>query len=121
MDWFGPTDFLIMDSCGSIMTHSATDSPESAIVGGPIQQMKEECVFVDPATYASHTDPPFLIFHGDKDPLVPHCQSEHLYEQLQSVGGNSELIIIPGGEHGPGVVIQENYEKMVTFFKDQIR
>jgi acetyl esterase/lipase len=28
VDWFGPTDFLIMDSCGSSMNHDEEKSPE---------------------------------------------------------------------------------------------
>ena len=29
VDWFGPTDFLLMDICGSKMVHDAVNSPES--------------------------------------------------------------------------------------------
>ncbi len=120
VDWFGPTDFLIMDHCGSSFSHDEEKSPESSLVGGAIQAHKDECKMADPATYANKDNPPFLIFHGDADPLVPHCQSEHLQEKLRAAGAESALHIIEGGKHGPGVMIAENYIKMVAFFKAKV-
>jgi acetyl esterase/lipase len=38
VDWFGPTDFLRMDSCGSTMNHNDAKSPESILLGGPIHE-----------------------------------------------------------------------------------
>lgn len=119
VDWFGPTDFLIMDQCGSSFSHDEEKSPESSLVGGAIQSHKDECKMADPATYVQKNNPPFLIFHGDVDPLVPHCQSEHLQEKLSESGAESTLHIIEGGKHGPGVMIAENYQKMIAFFKDK--
>lgn len=120
VDWFGPTDFLIMDHCGSRLHHDDPKSPESSLVGGPIQLNKIACKLANPATYVHQQNPPFLIFHGDKDQLVPHCQSEHLQEKLQAAGVKSELHIIVGGKHGPGVMIPEYYQKMIAFFTEQL-
>jgi acetyl esterase/lipase len=119
VDWFGPTDFLIMDKCGSAMHHDAADSPESALVGGPIQEHPLACALADPATYVQRDNPPFLLLHGDADPLVPHCQSEHLLEKLQDQDVESELVVIPGGKHGPGVLIDEYFQRMVSFFSER--
>lgn len=116
VDWFGPTDFLIMDDCGSSFSHNEAKSPESSLVGGEIQANQITCLFADPATYVNHTNPPFLIFHGDADPLVPHCQSEHLHEKLQAAGAKSELFIIEEGKHGPGVMIKAHFQKMIDFY-----
>jgi acetyl esterase/lipase len=119
-DWFGPTDFLIMDSCGSSFAHNDAKSPESSLVGGAIQENPDKCALANPISYVNAQNPPFLIFHGDKDPLVPHCQSEKLYETLQKNKVKSELILIPGGGHGPGVMIEKYYEKMIAFFKGEM-
>ena len=115
VDWFGPTDFLMMDSCGSSMEHNAPGSPESALVGGAIQENKDKVALANPCTYIDKNDPPFLILHGDKDPLVPHCQSELLYRKLQKAGVKSELVIVPGGGHGPGLFEEKYYKMMVDF------
>ncbi len=61
----------------ALATH-APDSPESKLVGGPLQKTKEAARNASPTTYVSRDDPPFLIVHGDKDPLVPHNQSVRL-------------------------------------------
>ena len=117
VDWFGPTDFLVMDSCGSEIIHNDAKSPESLLIGGPIQENKDKVALANPINYVNKSNPPFLIFHGDKDPAVPHCQSKKLYEKLQKEGVRSELIIVAGGVHGPGVMIDKNYDRMVAFFK----
>lgn len=119
VDWFGPTDFLIMDSCGSEMVHNAPDSPESQLVGGAIQDNRSRCQMANPATYVDKTDPPFLILHGDQDPLVPWCESEILYQALLNENVPAEFIKIKGGGHGPGVIIPEHLQRMVEFFDVQ--
>lgn len=121
VDWFGPTDFLIMDDCGSSFSHDGPKSPESSLVGGPIQENPVLCNLANPITYVRKDIPPFLIFHGDEDPLVPHCQSEKLYERMKEAGSEAEMIIVPGGGHGPRVMVDEYYEKMIRFFKEQLK
>jgi acetyl esterase/lipase len=115
VDWYGPTTFLVMDSCGSEMNHNAADSPESLLVGGPIQQNVDKSAIADPITYVDKNDPPFLILHGDKDPLVPWCQSQRLYDALKNKGVKTEFVLVPGGGHGPGLH-NDKYNKMMTDF-----
>lgn len=116
VDWFGPINFLIMDSCGSKLAHNAPDSPESSLIGGPIQDNKDKCALANPITYIEANDPPFLILHGDADPLVPYCQSELLYKALQKVNVSSKFILVPNGQHGPGVYEEKYLKMMVDFF-----
>ncbi len=120
VDWFGPTDFLKMDSCGSGMNHNAANSPESNLVGGAIQENKDKCALANPITYIDKNDPPFLILHGDEDPLVPHCQSELLFDALQKAGVESTFILVPGAKHGPGL-FEEKYYKMMIDFLNEIK
>ncbi|GAA4469066.1 alpha/beta hydrolase [Nibrella saemangeumensis] len=117
VDWFGPTDFLIMDSCGSSFSHNEAKSPESSLIGGPIQENPDKVALANPISYVRKGNPPFLIFHGNKDPLVPHCQSEKLYDKLQKEGVKSELVIVPEGGHGPGVMIDQYYDRAIAFLK----
>jgi acetyl esterase/lipase len=116
VDWFGPTDFLVMDSCGSSMAHNPASSPKSSLVGGAIQENKDKCALANPITYVDSNDPPFLILHGDKDPLVPHCNSELLFTTLQNASVPSKLVIVPNGQHGPGLFEARYYKQMVDFF-----
>ena len=101
-DWFGPTDFTRMNKAGSSMDHDAPDSPESQLIGGPVQQHKEKAARANPITFVSQNDPPFLIMHGDQDPLVPMNQSELLYGALKKAGVDVSFHVVKGAGHGFG-------------------
>lgn len=116
VDWYGPTDFLIIDSCGSVFQHNGPYSPESFLLGGPIQENKIKATFANPITYIHKNNPPFLILHGDKDGDVPPCQSLKLHERLKATKVSSELILVQGAGHGPGILIDSYFDKMILFF-----
>jgi len=116
VDWFGPTDFQSMDSCGSTMVHDAPDSPESILIGAPIQDNDDLCALANPISYVDPEDPPFLILHGDADPLVPFCQSALLFQALQEAGVYSQFVLVPGAAHGPGLFEEEYFGMMTSFF-----
>jgi acetyl esterase/lipase len=101
-DFFGPTDFLQMDAhrLPGGMVHDAADSPESMLVGGPIQDHKDKVASANPITFAGRGAPPFLIVHGNADPAVPHHQSELLAEALTRAGGQVTFYTVKGGGHG---------------------
>ncbi len=120
VDWYGPTDFLIMDECGSYFKHDEPISPESTLIGGAIQENKDKVALANPINFVSKNTPPFLIFHGNKDTTVPYCQSEKLYQKLQMEGVKSNFITVDGGGHGPGVLENKYFEQMVKFFKAKL-
>jgi acetyl esterase/lipase/lysophospholipase L1-like esterase len=117
VDWFGPTDILNMDSCEttSAIDHSSPSAPEAVLIGGPVKENMEKATLANPITYVDRNDPPFLIFHGDADPLVSYCQSVILYEALQEAGVESQLILVKNAQHGAGL-FEEKYFKMMTDF-----
>lgn len=121
VDWFGPTDVRVIDSCRSGAGHVTPNSPEAILIGGPIKDNFDKCALVNPITYIDASDPPFLIFHGDKDPLVPICQSEMLNAALTKANVYSQFVIAPGGQHGPGVMEEKYYKVMVDFFNAQLK
>jgi acetyl esterase/lipase len=104
VDFFGPTDFTQMSkhSPPDSMNHDAPDSPESLLIGGAIQENKAKAAKANPITYVSKDDPPFLIMHGDKDPLVPYQQSELLHDALKQSGVPVTFKIVEGAGHGFG-------------------
>jgi acetyl esterase/lipase len=99
-DWFGPTDFTQMNKFPGRMDHDAADSPESQLIGGPVQENKEKARRANPITYVSREDPPFLIMHGDQDQLVPLNQSELLHAALQKAGVPVTFHVVQGTGHG---------------------
>lgn len=117
VDWFGPTDLSVISSCinGDGFDHDGPSSPGSAIIGAPLLENPDKVALLNPVTYIDPTDPPFLMFHGDADNVVPYCQSELLYNALQDKGVESEYVFVPGGGHGPNTHTTPNFEKMVDF------
>jgi acetyl esterase/lipase len=105
VDFFGPTDFLQMNEqagAGGRMDHDAADSPESRLIGGPIQEHEGKVARANPITYVSADDPPFLIMHGEDDFTVAIGQSELLHEALEEAGVSSTFECIPDTGHGFG-------------------
>ena len=102
VDYFGPTDFLQMDAhrLPNGLVHDVPDSPESQLVGEPIQEHQDRVARANPVTYVSKDAPPFLIVHGDKDPLVPYQQSVLLNDALEKVGVPVTFYKVEGGGHG---------------------
>ena len=111
VDFYGPTDFLQMDAhmleggaefrayLGIEGCHDDPGSPESRLVGGPIEERREECARANPITYVGPGAPPMLILHGQADPFVPHHQSELLYEALKEHGNEATFYSIPNLGH----------------------
>ena len=102
VDYYGPTDFLQMDAhrLPDGLVHDAPDSPESKLVGGPIQEHRDRVAKANPITYVSKDDPPFLIIHGDQDKLVPYHQSVLLKDALEGVEARVTFYKVEGGGHG---------------------
>ena len=101
-DRYGPTDFLQMDahrlSGGDI--HNSPDSPESELIGGNIADNRDKVENANPINYVTKDCPPFIIIHGEHDPLVPHHQSELLVAALEKAGVSVTLYTVKGGGHG---------------------
>ncbi len=104
VDFYGPTDFRQMNAHPTRMDHDAADSPESQVVGGPIQDAAQDRAVraYNPITHVSahKPAPPFLIMHGDRDSLVPFNQSVLLYEALRDAGKDVTFYKVAGADHG---------------------
>jgi acetyl esterase/lipase len=123
VDFFGPTDLLQMDAqaarnpaVASRIKHDDPKSPESRLVGGPIQDSREKAARANPIAYVTSDDPPFLIMHGDQDPLVPTAQSEILHRALRAAGVDATFHVVKDAGHGFG---GPEINRMVDEFLDR--
>jgi acetyl esterase/lipase len=130
VDFFGPIDLTRMAAqamaepagAKSKFDHDAPNSPESKLVGGPIQKNKEKAATANPINFIDKDDAPVLMLHGDSDPLVPLGQSEIFLIALKKAGVGAELVIIKGGGHGgAGFASKENNRKIEAFFEAHLR
>ncbi len=120
IDFFGPTDVSKMDAqrLPDGQVHDSAESPESKLLGAPVQSVPDKVKSANPLTYVDKTDPPFLMVHGDKDPLVPHGQSEILQAELKKAGVANELYTVKNGGHG-GFKDPEVPRKVEAFLKER--
>lgn len=62
-------------------------------------QFPEKFAEASPLTHIHENAPPFLIFHGDADDIVPVEQSKNLFVQLNQAGVPAELHILENEGH----------------------
>lgn len=125
VDCFGPTDLVrIIEDVGkgnaARRTWAYPKDPVSALVGGPCLERKEECRRASPVTYITKGDPPFLILHGDRDPVVPLVQSERFYEALKKAGVDATLHVVKGAGHGFRGLGDVN-DMILKFFDEKLK
>jgi len=102
VDFYGPADLLRLgEQSGDTapIDHDAADSPESLLVGGPVQDDRAAAAFAGPITHVHAQAPPLLIVHGERDRLVPCAQSRDLAAALVGVGAPVEFVPVPGADH----------------------
>ena len=102
-DWFGPTDLTLMDQQAGptgAFSHDSPDSPESQLIGAPIQQHQNLVNRANPIKYIDGNDPPFLIVHGSSDRLVSVEQSKILHQALRESKVASEFQVLLDKGHG---------------------
>ena len=99
VNYYGPSALLLMNSKPSRIDHDAKESPESQLIGAPIQTVKEKTRQASPLTHVTRDDTPHLHVHGTNDPLVPFHQSQIYHAALKKVGVESTLITVQAGGH----------------------
>jgi len=124
VDWFGPVDMAHMENCQTVKDEK---SPEAALMGCAPAQNPELVALISPITYvaplssslsplSSKEYPRFLVFHGDADNVVPHCQGVRFSEALQKAGRLEQFVTVPGGQHGPVTFNENTFRQMTDFF-----
>lgn len=68
-------------------------------LGGTRNQFPQTYRAASPTSFVSPDDPPFFLFHGDSDLLVPQTSPLKLHELLLKFGVPSQLSISPGDGH----------------------
>jgi acetyl esterase/lipase len=125
--FFPPTDFLDFGgvpldkvSEGHIGEVSrALAFPPGQAEGKKPEELTAALTAISPARLVGANLPPYLVFHGDADPLVPLQQSEVMVAALKTKGNSAELIVKPGGAH-PWPTIAEEMALVADWFAKQL-
>jgi acetyl esterase/lipase len=129
ISWFAPTDFAMMDvyfreTGVGVPDHSRPASPESLLIGGPVDDVPEAVRLANPETWVRPGCPPVLLQHGTADPLVPCQCSTHMAETIDKAAGKGRatLSLLPGAGHGgPEFETAENIAVVVGFLDRHLR
>ena len=115
-DWSGPVDLTAMD-CGEHM-QMGDNSPEDVLLNSKFDKEPDKYFSLSATHYIDPKDPPVIIFHGEKDNVVPCCQGKKFFKLLQAAGVKTEATFVPEGGHGMGMYSEENLQKMVNFLNE---
>ena len=125
VDWFGPIDFLKMQEqlteAGCSANTNDASSPESKLVGEPIQTVPEKVALTNPMNYITADDAPFFIENGTADCNIPPVQNKNLADALSAVIGaeNVTYVSLDGAGHGGSQFETEENLKLVIEFLDK--
>ena len=110
--WSPPTDIYTMNP----ISMGGSGTMEGKFIGVEREGNKDKWMVASSPYYASDDDPPVIMFHGTEDKVVNPGQSEELYDSLKKHNVVTELVSVPGGEHGGNVMYASaNLDKAVAF------
>jgi acetyl esterase/lipase len=84
------------------------------------EEVNKKVTQISPARLVTPRAPPFLLIHGDADPVVPLQQSEVMLAALNEAGVPAELIVKKGGGH-PWPTLHEEVEVIADWFDKQLK
>jgi len=117
VSFFGPEDFTTRDW--------PPDLEREVIVpflGGSFAERPDLYRKASPVSYVTGDAPPFLLFHGRKDELVPVDQSIRLAEKLKNAGVPARLVILEGEKHGfTDAGNEASMKTMMEFLTERLR
>jgi acetyl esterase/lipase len=106
VDLFGPINFLTMDAealaLGFVINTNSATSPESKLMGAPVQTIPELVTQANPTTYITADDARFFISAGTADQNIPYTQGQNFNNALSPVIGsaNTSFELMSGAAHG---------------------
>jgi acetyl esterase/lipase len=115
VDFYGPSDFIAR--IGSMpLDEGENKTTSTGLLGAQPLTRPDLAKFASPTTYIDKADPPFLIFHGDKDTTVPIVLSKLLDSYLKLAKVQSEFVIVQGGQHGGELFSSEEIKSKILAF-----
>jgi acetyl esterase/lipase len=97
VSWYGPTNFLTLDSQHIQLGHKskqATEtSGESKLMGGSLTQVPEKYRTASAIVHITDACPPFYIQHGKADEVIPYLQSVMFAAALEAAIGKAKVTL----------------------------
>lgn len=94
------------------------------LIGASFEDKPDLYKKISPIAYISSASPPFLLFHGSEDNLVPPQDSIDMAEKLRAAGASAKAVIVKGEGHGSADWIEKwakSVEQAVDFFDAHLK
>ena len=116
VDFYGPTDLVLLPG------NEDEKSPEGLLIGAAPLLRPDLAKAASPITYIDKNDPPFLIYHGEKDSTVSNKQSKLFSAWLTYYGVKKELTIVKDAPHfGTMYDVAEIKNKVIGFLSQYLK
>ena len=123
VDCFGPTDLVRMMDVQYVDQIEENGALFMALGGGSTADACRETMrTISPICYAEPgcDFPPFLMLHGDADPVVLYEDTERLYQRLVGLGYQADLVRVAGAEHEGSFWSEELLEIIFAFIGEKL-
>lgn len=123
VDCFGPTDLNRMIDVQFAANPKNEQNLMYALGGRDPEHYNETLGRVSPVNYAKpgRDLPPFLILHGDDDPIVLYEDSARFYNQLIAGGHEADLVRVTGAPHEGNFWSPELVEIIFAFIEKHMK
>ena len=119
VDFFGPSDLVALRGNSGKVDHDVPDAAEALFLGESPLVNEALAREASPTTYIDDETPPFIIFHGLDDGVVPASQSELLSRHLDQFGVPNALFLVKGKRHGDPVFDTDEFvSKVINFVRE---
>jgi len=116
VDFYGPIDLVLLPG------NEDEKSPEGILIGAAPLSRPDLAKAASPITYIDKNDPPFLIYHGEKDSIVSNKQSKLFSAWLNHYGVKNELTIVKDAPHfGTMYDVEEIRNKVIVFLTQHLK
>lgn len=117
VDYFGPTDLAAFGK-----DDSAQRSMLAPLIGAKYTEKPKAHEHASPINHVKNNAPPFLIFHGTKDWIVPIEQSTKFAEKLKAANVDVTYVQVPDEGHGwSGPVGMQSTKQTIQFFEKHLK
>ncbi len=110
--------------------HHSPAVTEALLVNGPafntypgasVFETEDKAKEASPLYHVNGDEPPMMLMHGAKDPLVSPLQSKKMYEALKAQGSDVQYVLLENALHGDLPWYQEAViDQIVSFFKAKL-
>ena len=120
VECFGPADLFAMFGKG--IPEQNEDGSQNLFIqllGKTKEEQDERLTMMDPIQkiVPGKAYPPFMLIHGDADPVVPYDQSEKMAKALSENDVSTELVRVEGAPHEGNFWSQQLLDMVADFLK----